>query len=238
MGLAEIVKLISDNGFAAVAAAAFIIMGILNQKRISRMMNDFTEDARKREKIYNDQMAVLIKNTSKTHPIEEDAYQEEINKNIDNILKQLREATGSCRAMLVKYHNGMYDLNGNSAIKMSTTNEDVAIGIQPFQPSFQNQFRGLLTYWCSEIRDKGKCYISNIDTLKDINENSMYEFLKNRNVIGWYGYAVRDTSNNPIGFIVVEYIAEVCVLPIAIEEQLKDKASKISVLLNLDKGGW
>ena len=252
MQLIDIIMAIIENGFLVIAGAVIIWVYLRNEKERSKRADEAETRRIEREKeqvaqyqqMFSamseqmtrqaDQIETLTCPDIRMNPVEEDIFQEEIDRNINTLLKKLRLSTSSCRTMLVRYHNGMYDLAGNSASRMSATNEDVGIGIVPFLPSFQNQFRGLFSYWCSEIRDKGYCYIHDLEYLKSINENAMYEFLSYREMKSWYGKAIYSNAQEVIGFIVVEYISENRPEIEEIEKCLNDKSIKISALLGLN----
>jgi len=170
---------------------------------------------------------------SPVHTADEDEHQEKVNQEINLVLKNLRDSTQASRAMLIRYHNGMYDLVGNSAIKMSITNEADAIGVQPLLPQFQNQFRGFLAYFCAEIRDQGYCYIGNIETLKEKREYTLYEFLAGRGIVSTFGRAVYNNDKKVVGFVVVEYFNTNYPTMGEIDGCLRDKSNKISALMSI-----
>lgn len=253
MTILEIIKAIADNGFLIVAAAALIWTYLRHEKERSKRADEVSEERKKESENNNKTLIQMlemiekhmttqseqlseIKCTPHIHTIEEDRHQEQINQEINDILKHLRESTNSCRATLIRYHNGTVDLAGNSSAKMSITNEDVAPGIIPFSPHFQNQFRGLMAYWCSVIREQGYYYVPDIELFRDLGEQSFYEFLKARGVIGYFGHAVRNKENGVIGFVAIEYMNLESVAP-NISKCLEDKAMKISTLLRLNTGG-
>jgi hypothetical protein len=119
---------------------------------------------------------------------------------------------------------------------MSATKEDVALGISPLAPSFQNQFRGFLSHWCSTIRDRGVYIVLDVEELRRINENAMYEFIKSRGVVAFAGHAIYDNEKKVIGFIVIEYMLKPTVSHEKIESCLRDKANKVSALMLLNSG--
>lgn len=251
MDLPSLITVVADNGFMVVASAilllTYIRTEIVRRKRekmeIEREERDNKareEEQKRRSQEYSQMMDIVlgkIQNT-KTHSVEEDEFQEEVNNCIDDVLKKLRASTSASRVMFVRYHNGLYDLVGNSTIKMSATNEDVDVGVSPLLPSFQNQFRGFLTYWCTNIRDKGIFSIMNIETLREVGENAMYEFLNSRGVVSALGHAIYNDNKNVIGFIVIEYLYKTTLPVDKIEACLKDKAIKISALMMLKKGNF
>ena len=99
---------------------------------------------------------------------------------------------------------------------------------------FQNYFRSFLPYWIHQLDEKGKCYIDDIEDIKNIDANS-YEYFKNRGVQAKYGIAVKNAEGYSIGFICIEYLDKNDVNKEQIEKCLLDKQIKIGTLLNLKK---
>ncbi len=136
--------------------------------------------------------------------------------------------------MFVKYHNNEYDLNGISTIKMSATNESVSSNTTPIMHSFKNQHRSFFSWWCSEIRKKGECFVEDIESIKE-HDPGYYGFLNNRAVKAIYGKAIENGKNEIVGFIIIEYLDKPAVTEEKIRDCLNDKSKKISNLLTLTK---
>ncbi len=243
MDVLSIINAVAETGFMVVAAGIVLWLYIKNDKDRTKREEESRKDREKmveeQEEKYSELFKYIIEQIKQTacnptHTPQEDAVQEKINNRINEVLKNLRDATGAARAVLVRYHNGTYDLVGNSAIKMSITNEADALGIEPLQPQFQNQFKGFLSYWCAEIRDKGYCYINDLEVLLASKEYTMYEFLVSRGIVNSFGRAVYNNQKQVIGFIAIEYFTDDHVGLDRLESCLIDKANKISTLLSID----
>lgn len=124
---------------------------------------------------------------------------------IDNQLYVMLNETKASRAYLVQYHNGGKGLNKQSFLKMSTTNEQVQLGVKPYMPELKDQFRSVLAYFTREININGFCYIPNISSIKD-DDASMFEFMKSRGVVAQFGYSIKDYNKTVIAFVCLEYL--------------------------------
>ena len=238
-----IISLVLENGFMAIASAIVLYVFLKNQvatkKREIEQEKQTKEEREQRSREFTLLIENLVEQTNKNkisiHSIEEDEFQEEVNNCITDSLKKLRASTQADRAIFVRYHNGVYDLAGNSVIKMSTTNEDVKVGISPMAPFLQNQYRSFFNYWCATIRDSGKIILEDVNELIMRNENPMYEFMKARGVQAAAGHAIYDNNKNVIGFIMIEYMSSIPLPLKQIESCLNDKATKISAFMLLSK---
>ena len=172
--------------------------------------------------------------TGHTLSSEENTVLTQVELQINDCLKRVQQKTNASRVSLVRYHNGNKGMDGLSFLKMSMTNECVKIGIQPIMQEFQNYFRSFLPYWIHQLDKTGKCYIDDIEDIKDIDTNS-YEYLKTRGVQAKYGIAVKNSEGYSIGFICIEYLDKNDVNKEQIEKCLLDKQIKIGTLLNLKK---
>lgn len=248
------VQTILDSGITVVITAIFLIIYLRNEslrskradeaeqrrlKALEKLELDRSEREEERENFINsilmqqlNKMNQLLDNTKKVHSAEEDEFLEKINSCINDVLIKLRESTSANRAMLVRYHNGTYDLNGISTIKMSATNESVSSGVEPMMNGFKDQHRSFFSWWCGMIREKKTVAIEKIQEVKNIDPN-FYYFLKNREVNSVFGEAVLNSKNEVVGFIVIEYLSDFDGNLEKILNCLKDKSKKISALLAL-----
>lgn len=235
----EVAKTIAELGIMIVCSALVITIFWLNYKR-----NNNKED-KKDDKIDNivnkiqEQNDMLVNEIIKgvvghTLSNEENNMLTQVEIQINDCLKRVQQKTNASRVSLIRYHNGNKGMDGLSFLKMSMTNECVKIGIQPIMQEFQNYFRSFLPYWIHQLDEKGKCYIDDIEDIKDIDTNS-YEYFKNRGVQAKYGIAVKNTEGYSIGFICIEYLDKNDVNKEQIEKCLLDKQIKIGTLLNLKK---
>lgn len=238
MEFAEILKAFVEVGVLGCCAVLVILMLYNNHKHnerrldkkddredkgeelIQKELKDLIDVISDQNKIFQEQQAKnmdlmmqKIIDGVVTHTItpEENKKLAEVTSEIDNILLDIIRETGASRACLVQYHNGGRGINKQSFLKMSMTNEQVQLGVQPIIGSFKDIFRSTLAYFVKELDNTGRCYINNSDELKD-KDISMYEFLSNRGVQAKYGLAIRNKEKSMnIGFICIEFNNKNCV---------------------------
>lgn len=109
----------------------------------------------------------------------------EVNKQIDEILKDVLVQTNADRACVIQYHNGGKGINRQSFLKMSMTNEKFQVDGKSFMNQFKDQFRSVLGYFVNQINDNGYCYINNVESMSSL-DVGVYEFMKNRNIDAMY----------------------------------------------------
>ena len=235
----EVAKTIAELGIMIVCSALVITIFWLKYKRNNNKedkKDDKIDDIVNRIQEQNDLLVnEIIKGvTGHTLSNEENNMLTQVEIEINECLKRVQQKTNASRVSLIRYHNGNKGMDGLSFLKMSMTNECVKIGIQPIMQEFQNYFRSFLPYWIHQLDEKGKCYIDDIEDIKDIDANS-YEYFRNRGVQAKYGIAVKNSEAYSIGFICIEYLDKNDVNKEQIEKCLLDKQIKIGTLLNLKK---
>lgn len=211
---------------------AILIVFILYIKMNNKRQNDYDNLQGKYDNIIKD----IIQGVSKKHltPTESNKIGK-IEKQINDIIKEILQETGASRVCIVKYHNGNKDMTGKSFLKMSMTNEVVNLGVAPMMAEFKDLFRSLLAYWCHEIEINDFCVIKDAEELKD-KDITMYQYLTVRNIESKYGIALRDVDNNIIGFICVEYLNKRDFNLDKIQSVMSKDFPKIEALISLDGG--
>lgn len=220
MEFTETIKAYMEVGalglFVVIAAVILILLVKTLIERFTKKddsmeskFNTMIELLQKQNQDYQEQQTNLINNivygvVSHVPSPEENDKLTKISEQIDEQLQIILTKTNACRVSLVQYHNGGKGINKQSFLKMSMTNEIVALGVKPFITEFKDQFRSVLSYFVKEINDKNYCFIDNYEDMKLI-DTSMYEFLRDRNIQAKYGIAVKNNSGTVIGFVCVEY---------------------------------
>lgn len=220
MEFADMLKAYMEIGALGIfVVIAAVILMLLVKLLISRFTKkDDTIDSKfnmmidllqKQNQDYQEQQTNLINNivygvVSHVPSVEENDKLTKISDQIDEQLQIILQKTNACRVSLVQYHNGGKGVNKQSFLKMSMTNEVVALGVKPFIMDFKDQFRSVLSYFVKEINDKNYCYIDNYEDMQLI-DTSMYEFLRDRNIQAKYGIGIKNNSEMVIGFVCVEY---------------------------------
>ncbi len=211
---------------------AILIVFILYIKMNNKRQDDYDNLQGKYDNIIKD----IIQGVSKKHltPTESNKIGK-IEKQINDIIKEILQETGASRVCIVKYHNGNKDMTGKSFLKMSMTNEVVNLGVAPMMAEFKDLFRSLLAYWCHEIETNDFCVIKDAEELKN-KDITMYQYLTVRNIESKYGIALRDVDNNTIGFICVEYLNKRDFNLDKIQSVMSKDFPKIEALISLDGG--
>lgn len=234
--LTSLSKLIFDG-------LAILVIIFLYIKDRDRRQKEYEEDRKEQKKRneelnqnYNSMIQDIIKGISKKHltPMESKNIGR-IEKQINDIINTILRETNASRVCIVKYHNGNKDMTGKSFLKMSMTNEVVNLGVAPMMADFKDLFRSLLAYWCHEIETNDYCIISDVEKLKDI-DITMYQYLNVRNIEAKYGVRLKDSENNVIGFICVEFLNKTEFDIEKINKSMAKNFPKIETLVALDGG--
>lgn len=233
----EVAKTISELGIMVVCSALVVTIFWLNYKRSNNKddkKDDKIDDIMNKIQEQNDMLVnQIIKGvTGHTLSSEENTVLTQVELQINDCLKRVQQKTNASRVSLIRYHNGNKGMDGLSFLKMSMTNECVKIGIQPIMQEFQNYFRSFLPYWIHQLDKTGKCYIDDIEDIKEIDTNS-YEYFKNRGVQAKYGISIKNKEDCPIGFMCIEYFDKKDINKEQVEKCLLDKQIKIGTLLDL-----
>lgn len=165
---------------------------------------------------------------------EEDRRALEIDRAIDDYLKQMIINTKATRSFVVRYHNGGKDMAAVPFLKCSITNEMTNVGVRPIMSEFQNQFRSIMAGVCEEIDRKGYSYITPNEK-SELIDPATVELMKDRGIKSMYCRALRNQNNYIIGFIAVTFMVDNQEKPNEeiIDLCLKDKSQKVSALLCL-----
>ena len=172
-----------------------------NNKLLERQEIHFEKESERANQLIQ---AIITGVTQHVPTAEEDKKLDEINNQVDKTLRMLREDTNASRACIVQYHNGGKGINKQSFQKMSMTNEQVKLSVQPIMNEFKDQYRMSLSYFVNKLRDDGKCYIKNVENIRDL-DASTYEFMKFKEINSLYGKAITGPQGNVIAFIGLEY---------------------------------
>lgn len=196
-------KFISDNFNSIETMISDLTKNIQEQNNllIERQESHYEKEAERTTQIIQ---SVITGVTQHVPTPEEDTKLYDINNTIDYTLRRLREDTNASRAYIVQYHNGGKGINRQSFQKMSMTNEQVKLSVKPIMTEFKDQYRMSLSYFINKLRDDGKCYISDIEAIKNI-DVSTYEFMKFKEMKSLYGKAIRGPEGNVIAFIGLDY---------------------------------
>lgn len=121
---------------------------------------------------------------------------------IERLLSRLVTEDGVLRASLFMYHNGGHDMTGRSFQKMSCTNQRVKVGVTSTQNAYQNMYKSSLHYLTHLVKDSGRCYVDNIEDIKEENY-STYDILKQNGCRRFYAVSVKNIDGYIIGFLII-----------------------------------
>ena len=259
VGFLDLVKPYLEVGVVGLAAIFLVLFAILalrrfierekelidntnkhsnkSDARCDEMFKTVIEQNQKNQELMQQQLKELtdhIINGVTTHTISaaENTALSEKESQINACLKRTQEKTNASRVVLVRFHNGGRDMNGLSFLKMSMTNECPGPGFAGISPDFQNLFRSFFSYLCESLIKEDKCYIPDIEILKQ-KDTTMYEYFLSRNVQALYSIAIKNNEGSIIGFIAIEFVNKKDVNMEQVEHCLHDKKIKIETILTL-----
>lgn len=231
----EIVKAITELGIMAVVCGIFLWQNNKDRKNHSNensklfetLLQQYEQTFNKMLNSFNPDGHVLTE--------EEDRKALEIDRAIDDYLKQMIINTKATRSFVVRYHNGGKDMAAIPFLKCSITNEMTNVGVRPIMGEFQNQFRSIMAGVCEEIDRKGYSYITP-DKKSELIDPATVELMKDRGIKYMYCRALRNQNNYIIGLVAVTFMIDNQEKPNEeiIDLCLKDKSQKISALLCLE----
>ena len=184
----------------------------------------------------------LHKLTKKTSSLNCKNFRELVKVNffIGELLKQIKHAVGSDRAIIVLYHNGEHSIGGYSFTKMSCIHECIAhkIGstgkqLRPIQKDFTNIPISAFSTITKRLFTEGNFTIVDMIDLKK-HDLSTYEEFKRHGVRSARFYPLVDSSGHIFGFICFEFKKKVKKAPSARELLEEEKfTNKISSIIEL-----
>lgn len=235
MGWIDVGKAILELGIMVVICAIFIVQNIKakkdqeasNEKLFELMIKQYESTFKKLIDNFNPNGHVLTEH--------EDRRALEIDRAIDDYLKQMIINTKATRSFVVRYHNGGRDMAAVPFLKCSITNEMTNVGVRPVMSEFQNQFRSIMAGVCEEIDRKGYSYITP-EEKSELIDPATVELMKDRGIKSMYCRALRNSNNYIIGFVAVTFMIDNPEKPNEdiVHRCLIDKSQKISALLCLE----
>lgn len=215
--MAEITKLYIEIGVLGTIAVVFIYLSISSRRQMDGKFNE---------------MFTLLMKQKTIHTEEEDIKATVMEEHIDIQLEKLLELTKADRSYLVRYHNGGRDLNGNSFLKMSMSNEKNGVGISSMQTEFKDRFRSMFGWLINKLEKEDKVLINDIIEIQDV-DNNTYQFFSDRSIKKFYAIAIRSESKVVIGYIGLEYIVNRKKDKEEINKLLLEYKNKIEMLLTM-----
>lgn len=231
----EIVKAITELGIMAVICGIFLWQNNKDRKNHSSESSKLFETLLQQYEQTFNKMLNSLNLGGHVLTEEEDREALQIDRAIDDYLKQMIINTKATRSFVVRYHNGGRDMAAVPFLKCSITNEVTNAGVKPIMSEFQNQFRSIMAGVCEEIDRKGYSYVTPNEK-SELIDPATIELMKDRGIKYMYCRALRNQNNYIIGFVAVTFMINNQEKPNEeiIDLCLKDKSQKISALLCLE----
>lgn len=231
----EIVKAITELGIMAVICGIFLWQNNKDRKSHSSESSKLFETLLQQYEQTFNKMLNSLNLGGHVLTEEEDREALQIDRAIDDYLKQMIINTKATRSFVVRYHNGGRDMAAVPFLKCSITNEVTNAGVKPIMSEFQNQFRSIMAGVCEEIDRKGYSYVTPNEK-SELIDPATIELMKDRGIKYMYCRALRNQNNYIIGFVAVTFMTNNQEKPNEeiIDLCLKDKSQKISALLCLE----
>jgi hypothetical protein len=124
-----------------------------------------------------------------------------LDRNIQELLSELRHDADSCRTKLFQYHNGSSFANGNSMKKMSMTHESCHPGMVPTFKGNTDQMLSLFVDML-EILENDKSTLIVVSNMKD---SYFKSYLQSNHVLMISLLPIRNTRGGQVGCILCEW---------------------------------
>lgn len=127
-----------------------------------------------------------------------------VNDKIYTELRGVLEILKSDRSYVFLYHNGGISSSGLYFQRMSCICEVVSEGVLPVSGQYQNIHKGAYSQVCKSLRDSGQYFVPDAEELT-VSDSFVYQVARSRHTPSFYFQALRDSQNNVIGFVGVDY---------------------------------
>ena len=170
------------------------------------------------------------------------AQEERFTKMLDSVVEKLSrrvnnfiEAQLSClvqeekanRSYVFMYHNGGKDMAGRSFQKMSITNEIVDPLTVPIMSNYQNVPRSMFPTLFKTLVAQDVYDIENIDDIEEA-DPVLCQMMKTHGVKTAFIHGVKRSDGMVLGFVVIEYVSNMCEDVAKAKANLEKKALKIT----------
>ena len=123
---------------------------------------------------------------------------------ITSKLRTLMEQYHCDRVWIAEFHNGGKTYSGKSFQRFSTTYEVVAKGVGPEAVNTQNIPTSIFSIFFTKLANDYYFYTPDIKKTNDPMSFAMQSFWENRGVSGFICFAIKDISNNFVGFLCMD----------------------------------
>lgn len=120
-------------------------------------------------------------------------------------MEEVKEYYNADRVHFYDFHNGIHYSNGRGAKKLSCTYEKVRFGIEPIKRIMKDIETSDIPVFLNKLFNECRFGIKNVEELKE-EQDMMYLYMKRSGVKSFYVVAVKNQFNEPIGFIMLQYL--------------------------------
>lgn len=233
----ELTKLISEYSVLIVACAilliAFIVILSVILKQNQKNMQTITD--------LNKQLVdkFLTEDDSSSGDKSEEnnlvVRHVQLNSELQNQLKIMRDKTDCDRTYIFLFHNGEHTLNMFPFLKVTCFIEWKLYTIKQTMTDQRAIPVSILNTLCTNLLNKDKYMCGNLDDLQEV-DPMLYAWLKSKGTKSFFGRALKDDNKNLIGFVACDYVntnyEEVTNLK-QIEESLKMCSIVVSPLMRV-----
>lgn len=233
----ELTKLISEYSVLIVACAilliAFIVILSVILKQNQKNMQTITD--------LNKQLVdkFLTEDDSSSGDKSEEnnlvVRHVQLNSELQNQLKIMRDKTDCDRTYIFLFHNGEHTLNMFPFLKVTCFIEWKLYTIKQTMTDQRAIPVSILNTLCTNLLNKDKYMCGNLDDLQEV-DPMLYAWLKSKETKSFFGRALKDDNKNLIGFVACDYVntnyEEVTNLK-QIEESLKMCSIVVSPLMRV-----
>ena len=153
-------------------------------------------------------LSTAVKNFSEAHKNlipKKVKTQSNINMSIYNLLEEMKEVFKADRVQIYDFHNGGHYANGRSALKCSCTFEAVRKSVKSYFDRLQGIHLQMIPHFIHELLNKDTIIVKDIEELKDTMP-ATYNFKKNQEIGSFYDVTLKNSKDEPIGFIGIQYL--------------------------------
>lgn len=226
-------KLISEYSVLVVACAilfiVFITIFILIINQNKKSMDSLT-------KLNQQLLAKIMEDKPTESPKEKVDHHLEVNEEITERLRLLRDRVDADRVYIFMFHNGEHAINKFSFLKASCLIEWSLYTINQKMIDQKALPISILTLLCRHLVSKGYLDIENLESFKEL-DYMFYGWLKSKGTKSFFCKGVKDRQGCLIGFIACDYVESDFKKSTTIDqihEELNKSSLVISPLLSME----
>ena len=219
---------------ALIALVIFVIVMWIKSRSDSQKAEDEREKQRleqqaAQEERFTKMLDTVVEKLSGTalHTKEEEDDNRRVNNFIEAQLSCLVQEEKANRSYVFMYHNGGKDMAGRSFQKMSITNEIVDPLTVPIMSNYQNVPRSMFPTLFKTLVAQDVYDIENIDDIEEA-DPVLCQMMKTHGVKTAFIHGVKRSDGMVLGFVVIEYVSNMCEDVAKAKANLEKKALKIT----------